>query len=417
MKIAVWHNLPDGGAKRALYDHVRGLIRRGHTVEAWCPPTASQSYLPLQELTTEHVVPMGRNFSLQAGRLSRLLLRHRLTVERLKALDFHCRQCAEQINRGGFDLLFANTCTIMSAAPIGRYVKIPTVLYLQEPNRIFYEAPHLPLPALPRPQEAFRSPDYWKKVFKEFTEFRGARIQVREEQANARAFDVILVNSLYSRENVLRAYGVDARVCYLGVDLDKFTDHHLPRENFVVGVGAISPHKNIAFIIESLAKLPQPRPTLVWIGNGVSADYLAHLQALARTGGVECDFRVRISDQAIVEVLNRARLAVYSPRLEPFGFMPLEANACGLPVVAVAEGGVRETVVDGLNGLLVESEPEAMAAAIQRLLNDTEYAALLGRNGYKLVAEKWSMETAIDRLELRLRAVLAGASDRSAPVL
>src|SRR6266446_7167318 len=46
VKIAVWHNLPSGGGKRALYYHVRGLVERGHTVESWCPPTADQSYLP-----------------------------------------------------------------------------------------------------------------------------------------------------------------------------------------------------------------------------------------------------------------------------------------------------------------------------------------------------------------------------------
>src|SRR5437763_1335185 len=58
MKIAVWHNLPSGGGKRALYDHVRGLIERGHTVEAWCPPTADLDFLPLAPMAREHVVDL-----------------------------------------------------------------------------------------------------------------------------------------------------------------------------------------------------------------------------------------------------------------------------------------------------------------------------------------------------------------------
>ena len=61
MKIAVWHNLPSGGGKRALYNHVRGLRERGHTLESWCPPTADQNYLPLSELIAEHVVPAHRD--------------------------------------------------------------------------------------------------------------------------------------------------------------------------------------------------------------------------------------------------------------------------------------------------------------------------------------------------------------------
>src|SRR5260221_3882931 len=58
MKIAVWHNLPSGGGKRALYYHARGLVQRGHFVEAWCPPTSNRNYLPLGEFITEHVLPL-----------------------------------------------------------------------------------------------------------------------------------------------------------------------------------------------------------------------------------------------------------------------------------------------------------------------------------------------------------------------
>src|SRR5262245_54052410 len=56
VRIAVWHNLPNGGGKRQLYSHVQGLLRRGHHVEAWCPDSADRQYLPLAELVTEHVV-------------------------------------------------------------------------------------------------------------------------------------------------------------------------------------------------------------------------------------------------------------------------------------------------------------------------------------------------------------------------
>src|SRR5260370_35177388 len=58
MKIAVWHNLPSGGGKRALYYHVRGLVEKGHSVEAWCPSTSDRNYLPLSEVITEHVAPI-----------------------------------------------------------------------------------------------------------------------------------------------------------------------------------------------------------------------------------------------------------------------------------------------------------------------------------------------------------------------
>jgi glycosyltransferase involved in cell wall biosynthesis len=110
----------------------------------------------------------------------------------------------------------------------------------------------------------------------------------------------------------------------------------------------------------------------------------------------------------VIDILNRARLMVYAPRLEPFGYAPLEANACELPVVAVAEGGLRETIVDGVNGLLVEGTPDALADAIARIRSDESYARRLGRNGRQLVLERWSWEAAINRLEARMVEAVQG---------
>jgi glycosyltransferase involved in cell wall biosynthesis len=99
-------------------------------------------------------------------------------------------------------------------------------------------------------------------------------------------------------------------------------------------------------------------------------------------------------------------MMLYAPRLEPFGFAPLEANACGLPVIAVAEGGVRETIIDGLNGLIVENDVKELARAIDSLRRDKDYAHKLGENGRKLVTEKWSLKPSIDRLERRFKEVI-----------
>jgi glycosyltransferase involved in cell wall biosynthesis len=93
---------------------------------------------------------------------------------------------------------------------------------------------------------------------------------------------------------------------------------------------------------------------------------------------------------------------LYAPRLEPFGLAPLEANACGVPVIAIAEGGVRETVVDQVNGLLVENNPGAMAEAIARLSSDPSLARKLGVKARHAVKENWDLNAAIDRLEQKL---------------
>ena len=73
MKIAVWHNLPSGGGKRALYHHVKGLLERGHTLESWCPPTADQAYLTLSELIKENIVPLAQQPRKKWGQINQLL--------------------------------------------------------------------------------------------------------------------------------------------------------------------------------------------------------------------------------------------------------------------------------------------------------------------------------------------------------
>jgi glycosyltransferase involved in cell wall biosynthesis len=412
MRIAVWHNLPSGGGKRALYDHVRGLVERGHTVESWCPDTADQSYLPLGALVPEHILPLVQP-KRPCGPLARLASPYRDIVERLRAMDRHCRQCAAAIERGGFDLLFANSCMFFRAPAVGRYVALPRVLYLQEPYRWLYEAlPRLLWAAPPAPGRDWWRPAHLRATLRDRIRLPALRIQAREEQASAAAFHSILVNSLFSRESVLRAYGLDAKVCYLGIDTELFSDYNMPREAVLVGVGAFVREKNIRFVVEALAAVRPPRPRLVWIGNVSSPGYLEELKRLAASAGVAFEPRVRVEDRELVELLNRALAMVYAPRLEPFGLAPLEAGACGLPVVAVAEGGVRETVIDGVNGLLVEHDAAAMARAIERLRDDRDYARSLGAAGIQLVRDRWSLKAALDRLEQRFAEVLDSSRKR-----
>ncbi|MBT8060264.1 MAG: glycosyltransferase family 4 protein, partial [Gammaproteobacteria bacterium] len=225
------------------------------------------------------------------------------------------------------------------------------------------------------------------------------RILARQELNSARAYDRILTNSRYSRESMLKAYGIDAGVCYLGIDAELFRPTGAERTRTVVGVGSFDRIKNIEFVIRAVALLDDLRPRLVWIGNSGEAAYQEELPVLAESLGVDYSPRLMISDAEMVEILNTACVMAYAPRLEPFGLTPLEANCCGLPVVGVAEGGVRESISHGNNGLLVDAEPAAMAGALRTFLEDPQGAAEFGRRARAWVLEHWSMPAAIDRLE------------------
>jgi glycosyltransferase involved in cell wall biosynthesis len=403
VRVAIWHNLPSGGGKRQLHSHVRGLLSRGHHVEAWCPDSADRAFLPLGELIREHVLPLAPKVRPRWYDSVRPLWQ---VSEMMEALDRHYRQCAAEIAQLGFDVLYANACMFLRTCGLPQYLKLPSALYLGEPYRWFYEAmPELPWIA-PRPLTASLN-GAWRFIYNHGL-LSGMRSQALTERDQARSFDRVLVNSLFSRENVLRIYNLESRVCRLGIDTGQHRPTGAPKEDFLIGVGTVYYGKGIDRALRAIAALPPARRLpLVWIANAVNPEEMGRVAELAGALGVALDVRVRVSDEEVVSLMSRARAMVYAPRLEPFGLAPLEANACGTAVVGIAEGGVRESIRDGVNGILVESdEPAAWADALGRLL-DPATSVELGARARQHVIDHWGLERATDNIDAALCDVAA----------
>jgi glycosyltransferase involved in cell wall biosynthesis len=411
MRIAVWHNLPSGGGKRALYEHVRGLVQRGHYVEAWCPPTASQTYLPLSLMIKEHIRPLNQFLELpQRYSLKRAFHHYKSTVFALNAMEEHCRTCVDEIETGSFDVIFANACTLFRTSPIGRLTNLPSVLYLQEPYRWLFEAlPTLPW-AFPDMEPALRplSVSTWRSKWHDLQRVWAARLQLTEEIRNAKGFSRILVNSLFSRESVVRAYGVDSDVCYLGVDSDRFPVVNGRREPQIISVGVLYFGKGADRALKAIASIPKvQRPRLLWVGNGVNLQYLHDIERLAEELEVDFVFKSDVDESTLISYLQQSFAMIYTPRLEPFGYAPLEANLCGLPVVGIAEGGVRETIIDGVNGFLTPTEDsERLGNIVKQLMENATETEELRRRGRQHVINAWAIDKATQRLEQRLTAVI-----------
>jgi glycosyltransferase involved in cell wall biosynthesis len=407
MKIALWHNLLSGGGKRAMYDQVCGLTSRGHHVEAWCPPTANKTFLPLKTLIKEHIVPLEELPPMGKGPINLRERRAGETGRRMALMEKHCQQCAEEIATGGFDLLLSHPCTSFHVSAIGKYSRLPSVLYLAEPYRVLYEAlPQLPWAAPPLKYQPF-SMRYWSSLTWELLKVNGHRVQVREELDWVKRFDQVLVNSLFSRESLIRSYNLDSRVCYLGVGTENFKPTGIAKGRFVIGLGNVYINKRPMLAVQTVGMIPpEKRPKLIWVGNAFDPSYRKQIEDEAAKLGVDLTFKILISDDALRELLSQAAVLLYTSQLEPFGYAPLEANACGTAVVGIAEGGVRETITTA-NGLLVPSaSPEELALAVAKFTDDLEFATEFGRKARNHVVEVWSQEKAIDRLEAELKRAL-----------
>ncbi len=186
-----------------------------------------------------------------------------------------------------------------------------------------------------------------------------------------------------------------------GVDTTRFTpagpvEPRRPGRHRLVFVSRLVERKGIGNAISALADVADAE--LVVAGGpdpaGLEADpEVRRLRALAARHGVadRVDFRGRVSRADLPALLRSADAVVCVPWYETFGIVPLEAMACGVPVVASAVGGLLDTVVHGGTGVQVPPrDPVALAAALSGLLADRPRRAALGAAGARRAAERYA---------------------------
>jgi len=405
LKLALYHNLTSGGSKREAYELTKQLVHAGHVVDLYRPSTANEQFLPMNGF-------IHKEFREDLNLISEISLRlpgvrkyvDLLNLKRnLRRLDRLAQRMAAKIDDGNYDFVFAHHDRIVQSPYLFRHLKTPSVYYCAEPMRQFYEA------SITRPyQEPKTSLGHAQFKWYGPERKRRATIIKNRDRENVRHATLLLTNSFFSAESIYRAYGLHARVCYLGVDSEKFKANGFGKEDFVLSVGAVSALKGYDFLIESLGKLPlSERPSLVIVGNTASTGETRYLEQLAAKRVVKIAFRVNVNENELVTLYNKARALVYAPVLEPFGLAPLEAMACETPIVAVKEGGVRESVVDGTTGSLVERHPEAFAAALSHILRDPKRARCLGVNGRAHILANWTWEQAYARFIDNVKPICA----------
>ncbi|HLE31720.1 MAG TPA: glycosyltransferase family 4 protein [Bacteroidota bacterium] len=388
MNIAVFHNLPTGGALRALYGHIKCLKQAGHNVDVFLPSTGEQKFFQLDQLVRRFVVLPVRTTPLGiAASITKYVPPLPGFAISLSDLENVQKQLAQAINNGNYDVVFVEQDQYTMSPFILKYLLKPHVYYCQQPLR-FSER------IFTRLVDADAS-NLWKTMRRSYSRTRLTRIDCE----NASYAKMIAANSCFSRENILRAYGADSYVSYLGVDSDIFHPLRLQRGGYVLSVGALSRLKGFDFIIRSLAQVRRTlRPPLIIVSNSDNQSMKSYLESLAARVGVDLSIKTFVSDSELVELYNGARLFLYAPYLEPFGLAPLEAMACGTPVIAVREGGVRESVIHDETGFLTERDEKEFSEAVNVLLLSEKKRRSLSAHARKVIMEFWTLPSAAKRL-------------------
>ena len=170
------------------------------------------------------------------------------------------------------------------------------------------------------------------------------------------------------QDRIRECYGRESDIIYPPVDTEFYTPAPVPREDFYLVVSALAPYKRFDLAIDACAKLGKK---LIVIGSGQDAK---KLQAKASPGITFLGWQ---SDEVIRDHLRRAKALVF-PGEEDFGIVPLEAQACGCPVIAFGRGGATETVRnlgesnEPTGVFFHEQTPEAVVEAIERFEREAD---------------------------------------------
>ena len=142
LRIALYHNCPAGGAKRAIYEFAKGLTALDHKIDVYSPDTAEEYFLPLKDLGLTiyryDSVPKPRPLKIKPYFLE-LILETILRIIYRFAFNHLERKIAKDIDRRDYDVVWVEKCLISSSAFILRHLKTPTLYYCQEPFRDAYE--------------------------------------------------------------------------------------------------------------------------------------------------------------------------------------------------------------------------------------------------------------------------------------
>jgi glycosyltransferase involved in cell wall biosynthesis len=367
MKIAFFHNLPPGGGRRTIYEQVKGLLKH-HKIDVY-QITPESNFFDLSQLSCKvYTFPFTKTNSWPSF-LNRLIADYR----NFFVLDWLHKSIADQINSGGYDAAIIHPDKYLESPFILKHLHIPTIYNSPELLRIGYE-----------PEFAFTEKVIFpKKVYELVTR----RIRVAIDRHNARCAKVLLTDSYFIKEKIKSAYQRDAEVCYSGVDTNVFrptgkktkTILYMGQRNHIGGYDLVQE----AFARISKSKLPK-------------------LESYGFPKGLPDTY----NDKLLGKSYSQALATLCVTHNEPFGLKALESMSCGTPVLAVAEGGYLESIVDGVTGWLLPRDPKAFAKKIEYLVAHPKVSVQMGKNARNHVIKHWTWTRHVKQLETMLQKLV-----------
>ena len=322
------------------------------------------------------------------------------TLWTMRKVKQEFERLANVINATEYDFVHIDqypTCRTVGILP---YLRRPTVVYSHEPSTVRYEESSR---GTSLGQNSARKGLYTSLC--DIASKLSTHILNRRDILQTKLAHIILANSYFSKEVLFQRYGCHSKVCYPGVDCSAFGLAILPVEPMVLSAGRIIRLKQHHLVIEAVALIERTqRPRVViataeHIERSVDPCYSEELVRLAKDRDVDLTVRYRPSQLELASLYSQALALVFVPIMEPFGLVAIEAMASGTPVIGIKEAAIRESVIDGVTGILVDRDAGQIAAAITELQQHRERRAEMSRRAVEHVRAHWTWERTVERYE------------------
>lgn len=198
----------------------------------------------------------------------------------------------------------------------------------------------------------------------------------------ANGVDYFIANSGFIARRVRKVYGRKADVIYPPVDVDAFNFSD-KKEDYYLTASRMVPYKKVRLIVEAFNQMPGKK--LIVIGDGPE---FSHVQAIAKSNIQLMGFQ---PFEVLKDRMQKAKAFIFAAE-EDFGITPVEAQACGTPVIAYGKGGVLETVQNGEQATGVLFEEQTTEAIIEAVKEFEDNKASFDYYRCRLNAEKFSVE-------------------------
>jgi len=411
-QIAWVHNGDMGGSKRFAFEMVRKLVARGHVIDEFivCGNVSNVGYLSLKPFvrTSSELVIRYPDMSRLRPYLLCSYAQLCATLWTMRKVKQDYERFANSINAKEYDFVHIDqypTCRTIGILP---YLRRPNVVYSHEPSSVRYEEPlHNSSLGSNLPRRGF-----YTSLCDAAPKLSSLALHSRDINQTKLA-QMILTNSYYSKEVLFQHYRCHSKVCYPGVDCSTFGLATVPVEPMVLSAGRIVRAKQHHLVIEAVALIERTQRPHVVIATPEHIEklqdpgYSDELRGMAKDKNVDLTIKYRPSERELAGLYSQALAVVVVSIMEPFGLVAIEAMASGTPVIGIKEAAIRESVIDGATGILVDRDVDQIAAAIIHLQQHKETRAEMSRQAIERVRAHWTWERTVERYEEEVRKLLS----------